>query len=736
MSALNPVTESIILPLKRKSSEMSKETDESFPGLSIIKEELDLENEVSLEIEKYDGPPQKITKTSPTLELNYKNSDIPIVLHEEKIELKEELKIQIPIIKQEPITEETNKNVKTNKNKESNKNEEKASNKNVDMDEIVRNEIRKLRMPKLTRKRTVYLDPVLGKETKTPKRNNPKLKSRSELFIEQQMEKILKKYGGNTITENNLLDNKIKKVTKSSSCELQNPSAKDQKLVEEHIRKFPLCESYHFNCKSSEKYLPMGLTAKIMYDLYKMEIARPVTNIWYNKILEKADLKFRTSFLMKCNVCSAAAVQYKLAKDLSEKSKINSHRTAHLIDSEEANNAKSLDEKNSRTEKSLLVCTFGFQQSFPTPYLNDPLSYYKERLWTYNFTIRNFTNKRVDTVCKFYMWNENDGKRSANEMASCLYSYLKNLPPKTSNVIFYSTCDEESKSKNLSAMFSYLIANHETLESVEHKFLVYGHSQIEVKCGFQSVQEIMNDYQGTIHQPNDWYDVFKRFTQRSEVEIKDENGFYDFDSVRDKIFGINDQSIDEDVKCLRYTKQGIFYKTKWGATNRYQPMNLDCSLKDLNTMKLQNLKKVPVTEEKKKDLLDLFPFLKPNAQDFYQKLFNEKLVENQDVCDSNSKIDETSEVEKNCKEIVTGDIINSPNESPIIERKSKRKCKEIQNESEDTDDICIIENDVSDVLQKVCVNKKKRNTKSHSKKSQGNNEFELVLIKEEEFEQS
>lgn len=606
-----------------------------------------------METEKYTGPPEKIPKIISNNNSNINNT-------------KEQLNIQIPTIKQEPKTKEQ----KTN---EKNETTNKPKKKRVPKKKIDKEELKLMPRMKI---------PIV----------NFRLKSRREKFIEQELEKILQKYGKETVIEKNIL----------STCE--DPSEDDIKKFHEHLNKFPLCESYHYNDKSLEKYLPMGLTTKIMYDLYKQEMTQPISNIWYNKLLEKTNLKFRLSFLTKCNVCSAAAIQYKVARDLSEKSKINSHRTAHLIDSEEANNEQSLDESNTKNEKQLLVCSFGFQQSLPTPYLTEPNSYYKQRLWTYNFTIRNQCSKKDEKVRKFYLWNENEGKRTINEIASCLYLYLKNLPSRITKVIFYSTCNEDTMSKNLAAMFLYSVINHEQLESVEHKFLIAGHSQIEVNLGSKNVQEIINYHQNKIHEPNDWYVAFRKYMQDSECEIKTRNNFYNFNIIRDEIFPNNHEFINEkNVKCLRYTKQGIFYKTGWSSTNRFQMINLNNSLQHLRTMKLEILPRASISEEKKMDLLSLIPFLRAKTDNFYKQLLYDELdLKNSEITEKGQKT--SGSTNEKCEEIKT----KKKKENSLVKNK---KC----DENDDIEEICIIENKIQ-------------------REEKTTNKFELVLIKEEEFE--
>ncbi|XP_043475337.1 uncharacterized protein LOC122506956 [Leptopilina heterotoma] len=671
-SDLNQVTHPTISPLKRKARQISNEdNEESFLGLSIIKEEVDLETDPYLEEEKYEGPSEKIAKTD---FLNPNNiSD----------QANKKLNIQVVNIKQEPIVYKIPL-------KEAGK---------------IQGIILKKRGGgggRRSRRKTI-IEPNIKTKIKKPQYNYHKLKAVQESFIENEMENILKK----------VPNENLKNLT---ACE--EPSQNDIEKVEQHIKKFPLCESYHYNVTTSEKYLPMGLTSKIMYDLYKQEVSQPVSSIWYNKLLEKTELKFRSSFLTKCDVCTAFDDQYKNAIHSIEKSKIYSNRTAHIIDSEEANNSQTLDERTAIKDKSYHVCSFGFQQSLPTPYLTEQISFYKQRLWTYNFTIRNHHMKKNRDFRKLYFWHEHQGTRSINEVASCLYSYLNSLSDRIRNIVFYSISNDLTTNKTLAAMFLYVVANHEKLESIEHKFLTSGHSQIEVYLGGKNVQELMTKHQDTIHEPNDWLEAFKKSTRKSEYEIRNETNFYDFDEIRNEIFSESHQfTSEENIKCLRYTKQGIYYKTGWSSSNRFQLMDLNGSLIILKAMKLKNLPRISISEEKKMDLLDLVPFLLTKAHNFYKKLLTGEL-DNDD---------------EKCKEITNNDATISTDEISIIEEEAK-ECENIPDENDDIEEICIIENK-NNVLPKVNDQQEEKDTKLLYENPHKNNEFQLVLIKEDEFEQ-
>ena len=476
------------------------------------------------------------------------------------------------------------------------------------------------------------------------------------------------------------------------------------KNVEDHIKKFPLCESDHFANHSSEKYLPMGLSIKTMYELYKREVPNPVPTNVYQNILVQTDLKFRPTYLGKCEKCEIATQQFRISTDPEEKSKLNYLLTSHLVEAREGQDSKSQDENLAKLSKnSLLVCSFALQISLPTPFLKEPTFYYKRPLWTYNLTIQQQgAGKYSQRFPKFYMWHEAHGKKTANEIASCLYQYLQNLPSTVTSVIFYSSSDiGENRSKSIAMMFTHLINNHKTLKTVDHKFLISGHSQIQNNLENGWDEAIMKDHHGKIQEPKDWYDVFEKpFKPKNEPEVivMTPDKFYDFERLwKDQ----DDPFIDEKVKWVRYTKGVIYYKTSWMERDRFQILNFKSQshLGDLSS-----LDNIFITEEKKEGLLELLSYLSPKVKSFYKGLPTQMSV--------SPKIGLVQEIVK-----------SQQSKSSSLKRKLKEISNEETNEPKETLKLNekIIGN-YSDVM----------NGEKSSKLKKLSNEIEIVFNKEED----
>ncbi|XP_033227804.1 uncharacterized protein LOC117179798 isoform X2 [Belonocnema kinseyi] len=404
--------------------------------------------------------------------------------------------------------------------------------------------------------------------------------------------------------------------------------------VEKHINKFPCCESHNFNDQHSGTCLPMGLTMEIAYDLYISEVPYPVDFDTYEEILKQRDIKFKPELLGKCEICHYTA---KYAKNHpTERNIITSLRMSHLDEFKEAEKSKFQD-LNIKA-RPYLVCTFGFQQSLPTPFLSIPKAFYKQPLWTYNFVVQQLVkNKGSLKDSNFYMWHEAVGKKTANEMASCLFKYLEDLPCHIKTVVFYSSSNKgKSRSKALAMMFINLIHNHKTLECIDHKFLVDGHPVVEENAETCWTSKIVQRNLGKVQQPKDWYNAFTEPVSSNihpKVVTMTPEMFYEFEGMGNNIFK---SCINDKIKWLRFTRNGIFYKTTLSRTKTFRVMNLKC-YSPLNEGIWNSCKKdlcqvgiTPITRKRKNDLLDLVNLMSPvlpGVKKFYASLLTREEID-------------------------------------------------------------------------------------------------------------
>ena len=80
------------------------------------------------------------------------------------------------------------------------------------------------------------------------------------------------------------------------------------------------------------------------------------------------------------------------------------------------------------------------------------------------------------TMC--FMWHEGVANRGPCEIGS-ISQFLKNLPDTIEHVIAYSdSCSGQNKNNYVLSMFLTELQNHPHIKTIDHKFLVPGHTHM------------------------------------------------------------------------------------------------------------------------------------------------------------------------------------------------------------------------------------------------------------------
>lgn len=250
-------------------------------------------------------------------------------------------------------------------------------------------------------------------------------------------------------------------------------SEQDLKKAKDHILSIPSYESYYSRRDTSKRYLPSHFTLSSLYEEYKQTTDTPIGRPKYEAIFHDLNLSIKKPKKNTCNKCDTFHMRISLA-DGDEKENLQIAFRDHLKQADMGYTSKAQDKEKAKTDekKEKKVLTFDLQQSLPTPFL----PFYKHQLWTYNLTIHDCSDNQA--YC--FMWSEVDGGRGANQIASCVAKHLYTIGLPTKYVTLYSdTCGGQNKNSHMVAMFMSVIRYHNTLEVIDHKFLLAGHTYME-----------------------------------------------------------------------------------------------------------------------------------------------------------------------------------------------------------------------------------------------------------------
>lgn len=415
------------------------------------------------------------------------------------------------------------------------------------------------------------------------------------------------------------------------------------KSVIDHINKLPSYESHYCRKETAKKYLPPHYTIQLAYDQYKKSISEPVSRTLYQKYFKECGLKIKNSKKDTCSKCDSLTIQ---ATNISctedRKIELINEKKIHQNEAENAYETKKRDAGINSNE--VCVISFDLQQCLPTPSLESSIAFYKRQLWTFNLTVHDIKTSKASC----YVWNESIAKRGGNDIGSCVFNFLSNLTPEIKHVIMYSDCcpGQNKNSLFMAMCLIFLEQGNTNIEIIDHKFMVSGHSRMECDSDHARIEKSKKRFSTPIFHPHDWVQLI-RFAGKDKFTVieMDQSYFLDFNSLLKTKYQIKKKNDKGeifkfcDVKWLRYTKQDknkVFYKTMLSENSLFNSISMSRrnSLQNNNTSipKAYN-DIVPITEEKKKDLLSLLKFIPETFHSFYQNLKTKQNINDPIVSD-------------------------------------------------------------------------------------------------------
>ncbi|KAE8746712.1 hypothetical protein FOCC_FOCC006575 [Frankliniella occidentalis] len=389
------------------------------------------------------------------------------------------------------------------------------------------------------------------------------------------------------------LDNKKKSYSGVTAPDRRGrkPSARKtvQNVLESirsHIDSFPHYESHYGRSQSEKKYLGADLSVSSMYSLYVKE-NRPKTSLSvYYREFKSTGLKFKPPAVDTCGKCDAYQQRLKHCT-AEEKPAIQGELEAHHIKAQDAYAVKKADKEEAKEDPTKQVICFDLEQVLPCPLLSSGETFYKRQLSVYNLTVYNCSMQTGTN----YMWSEIEAGRGANEISSCVVRYLKEevAPPVTQVTMYSDTCSGQNKNSHMCAALISAVKDHPSLEIVDHKFLVPGHTFMECDQIHANIEKKKKKATVEIHHPNSWYDFIKTVPYKKSNllvrEMKQEH-FFDFAALlqqkKDGPLVMREKNCDGDqflfspVQWFRFQKElptTVLYKLDLAKDSAFKQLN-------------------------------------------------------------------------------------------------------------------------------------------------------------------
>lgn len=429
-------------------------------------------------------------------------------------------------------------------------------------------------------------------------------------------------------------------------------------MIKEHWSKIPNKKS-HYGRVSQRKYFENpDLNVKKLYksfQQYYFEHTKTPLKMKYNTyhryFRENSSYSFRQPRTDVCDFCTKCKILLEANPDDPMKTQYLLHlKKVEFYNKMKKEYLESID-KNPDT----LIIEFDYAQNLPLPKLNITSQFYKRLLWLFNFNVHCHNDKSST----FYCFLETDSKKGPNTVCSFVYNFitekLKDFPNIKKIVFFSDSCGGQNKNISV-VMFSTWLAKSLNV-TIEHIFPVRGHSYNQCDRNFGMYSILLKSLE-TIETAEQYTSImlsarmnptpFK--VEMASFLIEDwHKALQNFLSKTPTNRG-NRFSIQQYVKLL-YKSDGVITTSRFYASDDinfvFKKNELPKKKEDLG---LQRVDRPGIKDVKKRDVLSLTPFMKPeNAEWLKQVLTFEDQEISQARCSRRAQESEDEETDE-CSE--------------------------------------------------------------------------------------
>uniref|UniRef100_A0A0A1XN62 DUF7869 domain-containing protein n=1 Tax=Zeugodacus cucurbitae TaxID=28588 RepID=A0A0A1XN62_ZEUCU len=295
----------------------------------------------------------------------------------------------------------------------------------------------------------------------------------------------------------------------------------------------------------------------------------------------------------------------------------------HRKDIREMREEKNNDIESTKAGLCSLLC-MDMQAVKLIPQSKANASYYKMKLQVHNFTIYNVITHKSDN----YVWDETEGSLVASTFATIVIKHIKKEILNTPNIhhfIIYSDgCFYQNRNAVLSnALISFCVVNHIT---IEHKYLVVGHTQMECDSTHSLIQRKMNNKQ--INLPSQLVQLMKDARKNPYplvVHHLQHSYFLDYENLPKRYSSIRpgnkvgDPTVNM-IRALAYDTTGsIYYKTCFKDEYQLLPKRTTRNF-EIQQPNLLHPQRLTISKKKWQHLQDLKALIPADCHYFYDNI--------------------------------------------------------------------------------------------------------------------
>ena len=270
--------------------------------------------------------------------------------------------------------------------------------------------------------------------------------------------------------------------------------------------------------------------------------------------------------------------------------------------------------------------------------------YYKRLLSSYNFVIVDLTRHHFDKPSAHcYLWDEMNGNRGSNEIASCLFDFCNRAAEAGVQFIdfFSDNCGGQNRNRLVAAMLHHVVQATQ-LEEITVNYLVKGHTENQADTIHSMVEA--KKASAKLFLPSEWATVIRSADADNKFAIEVyEMSYGDFYDAQELFTRYKNFKIDEEgekavnwlnLAAIRFKKGSVkLYHKKSHGDLVYSSLNMmqvgkgrrvAAKIYEMQPLLKAYLSTLPISAAKFKDLQELCrgdkPVIPSRYHEFYQDL--------------------------------------------------------------------------------------------------------------------